>query len=85
MRTDWANFQSHLEELIPFDPELVNEMAIDTCVENFFGAVLSALAASNPKRRARDDPRPSITAGIQDDICLQNQLRRQWQLIGTPL
>ena len=26
--TDWANFQSHLEDLIPFDPELHNEMAI---------------------------------------------------------
>jgi len=31
-RTDWANFQTHLEDLIPFDLELHNEMAIDTCV-----------------------------------------------------
>jgi hypothetical protein len=62
--TDWANFQTHLEELIPFDPELHNEMAIDTCVENFSGAVLKALAASTPKRRPRDDQRPPIPAGI---------------------
>jgi len=53
--TDWANFQTHLEEQIPFDPELHNGMAIDTCVENFCGAVLKALAASTPKCRPRDD------------------------------
>ena len=28
-RTDWANFQTHLEDQIPFYPELYNEMAID--------------------------------------------------------
>jgi hypothetical protein len=31
-RTDWANFQSHLEAEIPFNPELHNEMAVDTCI-----------------------------------------------------
>jgi len=67
-RTDWASFQTQLEELIPFDSELPNEMAIDTCVENFSGAVLKALAASNPKRRLRDDPRPPVPASIQDEI-----------------
>ena len=59
-RTDWANFETHLEDLVPFDPELHNEMAIDTCIENFSGAVLKALEASTPKRRPRDDPRPLI-------------------------
>jgi len=54
--TDWANFQTHLEYLILFDPELHDEMAINTCIENFSGAVLKALAASTPKRRLRDDP-----------------------------
>jgi len=34
-RTDWAKFQTHLEELLPYDPELHVEMAIDSCVENF--------------------------------------------------
>ena len=57
-RTDWANFQTHFEDLIPFDLELHNGMAIDTCVENFSGAVLKALAASSPKQCPRDDPRP---------------------------
>jgi hypothetical protein len=42
-------------------------MAIDTCVENF-AAVLKNLAASTPKCRPRDDPRPPIPAGIQDEI-----------------
>ena len=50
-RTDWANFQIHLEGHIPFDPELHNWMAIDTCVENFSCAVLQALVASTPKCR----------------------------------
>ena len=34
-QTDWAKFQIHLEDQITFDPELHNEMAIDTCVDNF--------------------------------------------------
>ena len=67
-RTDWANFQTHLEDQIPFDPELNNEMAIDTCVENISGAILKTLAAANPKCRQRADPRPPIPAGIQDEI-----------------
>jgi hypothetical protein len=29
-RTDWAKFQTHLEDQIPFDPELHDGMAIDT-------------------------------------------------------
>ena len=47
--TDWEKFQTHLEDQIPFDPELHNGMAIDTCVENASGVVLKALAASTPK------------------------------------
>ena len=69
-----------MEDLIPFDLELHNEMVIDTCVENYSGAVLKALAASTPKRRPRGDTRPSITAVIQDKISLKNRLRRQWQI-----
>jgi len=84
-RTDWANFQTQLEELIPFDPELHDEMAIDTCVENFSGAVLKALAESTHKRRPRDDPRPPIQAGIQDEIRLKTRLRRQWQITRASL
>jgi len=53
-RNDWANFQVQLEEIIPFVPEFYKEMAIDTCVENFSGAVLKALAESTLKRRPRD-------------------------------
>jgi hypothetical protein len=79
-RTDWANFQAHLEHQISFDPELHNGMVIDTCVESFSGAVLQALAASTPKSRPRDDPRPLIPAGIHDEIRLKNRLRRRWQV-----
>jgi hypothetical protein len=75
-RTDGANFQTHLEDQIPFDPELHNEMAIDTCVENFSGAVRKALAASTSKCGPRDDPRPPIPAGIQGEIRLMYRLRR---------
>ena len=47
-RTDWTNFQVHLEDEISFDPELHNGMAIDTCVEKFSGELLKALATSTP-------------------------------------
>jgi hypothetical protein len=80
----WANFQSHLEDQIPFEPELHNGMAIDKCVENFSGAVLKALAASTSNRRPRADPWPPIPAGIQDEIRLKNRLRRQWQVTRDP-
>jgi hypothetical protein len=83
-RTDWANFQTYLEDQIPFDPELHNRMAIDTCVENFSGAVLKALATSTSKRRPRADPRPPIPAGIQDEVRMKNRLRRQWQVTRDP-
>jgi hypothetical protein len=69
-----------LEDQILFDPELHNGMAIDTCVENFSGAVLQALASSSPKSRPRDDPRPLIPAGIQDEIRPKDRLRRRWQV-----
>ena len=77
-RTNCANFQTHLEDHVSFDPELYNEMAIDTCVENFSGAVLKALAVSTPKCRPRDDLRLPIPAGIQDEVRLKNRLR--WRL-----
>jgi hypothetical protein len=73
-----------LEDQIPFNPELHNEKDIDTFVENFSGAVLKALAASTPKCRPRDDPRPPIPARIQNEIRLKNRLRRQWQVTRDP-
>jgi len=59
-------------------------MAIYTGVENFIGAVLKAPAGSTLKCRPRDDPRPPIPVGIQDDIRLKNRLRRQWQVTRDP-
>jgi len=59
-------------------------MAIEICVEKYSSAVLKALAASNPKYRPRDDPRPPIPAGIQDEIRLKNRLWRQWQITRDP-
>jgi len=59
-------------------------MAIDTCVEKYSGAVMKALAASTPNCRPRDNLRPPIPAGIQDEIRLKNRLRRQWQITRDP-
>ena len=55
-----------------------------TCVNNFSGSDLKALAVSTHKRRPRDDPRPSTPAGIQDYIRLKNRLLRQWQMTREP-
>jgi hypothetical protein len=82
--TDWTNFQAHLEAEILFNPELHNDMAIDTCVENFYGAVLKPLAASTTKRRPRGDTRASIPACIQEEIRLKTGLRRQCQVTKDP-
>ena len=59
-------------------------MDIDTCVENFSGAILGALEATTPKRRPTGDPRPQISAGIQDEIRPKNRLRRRWQVSRDP-
>jgi hypothetical protein len=59
-------------------------MAIDICVENLSGTVLKALASSTPKCRPRDDPRPPIPAGIQEEIRLKNRLRGQWKVTRSP-
>jgi hypothetical protein len=73
-----------MEAEISFNPELHNAMAIDTCVENFSGAVLKSLGTSTPKRRSRDDPWSPIPAGIHDKIRLKNRLRRQLQVTKDP-
>ena len=83
-RTDWANFQTHMEDHIPFDLELHNGKAIDIFVDNFYGAVLQYLTASTPKPRTRDDTRPPIPAGIKDEIRMKNRLRRLWQITRDP-
>jgi len=83
-RTDWASFQTHLEGEIPFDSELHNGVAIDTCIENFSGAVLNALAASTPTCRPGDYPGPPIPASIQDEIRPKKLLRRRWQVTTDP-
>ena len=78
MCTDWANVQAHLEDQIPFNPKLRNGMAMDTCTENYSSTVTKALAAFAPRSHLCDDPRPPILAGIQEEICLKNRLRKEW-------
>ena len=80
-RTDWTNFQTLLEEVIPFDPELRIEMAIESCVEKFCGAGLKAQTALPPTRH---DPRLPITDGIQEGIRLKPRLRSQRQITRDP-
>jgi hypothetical protein len=65
-RTEWVNFQTHLEAEILFKLELYTNMAIDTCVEDFSSTVLKALAASTAKSHSRDNPQPLISSGIQN-------------------
>jgi hypothetical protein len=59
-------------------------MAIDTCVKNFSGAVLKALAASTRKCRPRDDTRLPLPSVIQDEIRLKIRLRGRWQITREP-
>ena len=84
-RTDWTNFQAHLDDKIPINPEFHNGVAINTCVENMSGAVLKDLAASTPKNHPRDNPRSPIPAGIQNEVHLKNRLQRQLQVTRDPL
>ena len=83
-RTDWAKFQTHLEAEIPFNPELHNSLDMDTCVENFSGAILGVLEAFTTRRRPIGNPGPQTPEGIQDEIRLKNRLRRRWQVTRDP-
>jgi len=59
-------------------------MDIDTCVENFFGAILGTLESSTPNRRQIGDPRLQIPAGIHDEIRRKTRLRSCWQVTRDP-
>jgi hypothetical protein len=76
-RTERVKFQTSLEERLPSTPLLPKEGEIDRSVEEMSSAILEALAASTPKSRPCDDPRPPIPVCIQDEIHLKNRLRRQ--------
>jgi hypothetical protein len=83
-RMDWATFQTCLEHRLPGNPVVVDEEAIDKCLEEPTSAIHEATAASTPRRRPRADPRPPLPASIQDEIRLKNRLRRQWQITRDP-
>jgi hypothetical protein len=59
-------------------------MTIDTCVENFSGAVFEDLAVSTAKCGPHDYLRPPIAAFIQEEIRLMNRFRRGWQVTRDP-
>jgi hypothetical protein len=47
-------------------------------------AIWRALEVSARKSLPPADPRPPIPASIQDEICLKNRLKRQWQITRNP-
>ena len=77
MRTAWTNFQIRFEDQIPLYLELHNEVANDTCIGHFSGAIFIALAESPTKCRTRAHSRPLIPTGIQDEIGLKDRMRRR--------
>jgi hypothetical protein len=83
-KSDWSKFQACLESGMPSIPDLPDEASIDACVKGLTSAISKALADSTPKRRQGPDPRPSIPARIQNEICLKNRLQRQWQATRDP-
>jgi hypothetical protein len=71
-------------KILPGNPVVVDEEAIDKCLEELTSAIQEASAASAPRCRPRADPRPPLPASIQDEIRLKNRLRRQWQITRDP-
>jgi hypothetical protein len=83
-RMDWAALQTCLEHRLPTNSVVVDEEAIDKCLEELSSAIKEARAASAPRRRPRANPRPPPPASIQDEIRLKKRLRRQWQITTDP-
>jgi hypothetical protein len=53
--------------------------SLSTHVWGHVQCVLSAIEVATLKNRPRSDERQILPVSIQYDICLKNQLRRQWQ------
>jgi hypothetical protein len=77
---DWAASQACLEDRLPGNPVVVDEEAIDKCLEVVTSAIHEATMESAPSHRPRADPRAPLLATIQDEIRLKKRLRRQWQI-----
>jgi hypothetical protein len=80
IRTDWSKFQTCLEAGLPSNPDLPNEVAIDTCDKELSSTISRELPESAPKCCPLDDLWPLLLACIQDETCLKTQLRRQCQI-----
>jgi hypothetical protein len=83
-RMYWAPFQACLEHRLPGNPVVVDEEAIDKCLEELTSAIHEDTAAPAPRRRTPTDPRPPLPASIQDEVRLKNWLRRQWPITRHP-
>jgi hypothetical protein len=69
-RMNWAAFQACLEHRLSGNAVVVDEEAIDKCLEELTGAIHEATAASAPWRRPRTETRPPLPASFQDDFSL---------------
>jgi hypothetical protein len=81
---DWAEFQACVEHTLPGNPVVFDEEAIDKCLEELTSAIHEATAASAPRRQPPADPRSPLPASIDNEICLKNRLRTQWQITRDP-
>jgi hypothetical protein len=81
---DRAKFQNHMKAKTPTIPEEHNGNDIDTCVKKISGAIVEAVAASNPKGLSHEDPCPRNPGSIQDKILIKCRLRKRWQDTSDP-
>jgi hypothetical protein len=63
---------------------VVDEEAIEKCLEDLTTAIHETTAASAPMRWPRAGPRPPLPASIQDEIRLKNRWKGQWQITRFP-
>jgi hypothetical protein len=63
---------------------VVDKEAVDKCLEELTNAIHKGTGATAPRHRPLADPRPLLSASIQDEIRLKNRLRRQWGFTRNP-
>jgi hypothetical protein len=63
---------------------VVDEEAINKCLEELTSTIHEAAAASAPRRRPRADARHPLPPSIQDEIRLKFRLKRQWKITRDP-
>lgn len=81
---DWVAYQAGLKDRLPANPVVNDKEAIHKGLEELTSVIQEVIAASVPKHWQHANPLLPLSASIQDEIHLKEQLKTQWQVMRDP-